>query len=347
VKDAYWDAVDLEGRHGDLTVPALVMGGWYDLFADDVFRQFAALRTASNDAARESRLVVGPWPHALSASTKTGSVDFGGRSMIDLQAIEQRWFDHYLRGADNGAEREAPMRLFLMGSNEWRDEAEWPIARTDWQPWYLHSGGGANTLRGDGTLSPMPPEDEPADTFDYDPRYPVPTNGGGNCCSPDLVPWGPYDQRDVEMRSDVLCYTSAPLDRDLTLIGPITVILWAATDGQDTDWTGKLVDVAPNGRAVNLCDGIIRARSRYGPTTAKPLEPGRVERYEIDLMATGNTFLAGHRIRLEISSSNFPRFDRNPNTGEAIGTATVLRVAHQTVLHAPATPSHVLLPVVR
>jgi putative CocE/NonD family hydrolase len=266
--------------------------------------------------------------------------------MIDLEAEEQRWFDRWLRGVDNGVEHDAPLRIFIMGANTWRDEHEWPLARTDWQPWYLHSGGQANTLTGDGTLSTDAPGDEPPDTFTYDPAYPVPTTGGANCCSPELVPWGPYDQRDVEMRPDVLCFTSEPLAGDLEVTGPIRVVLWAATDGPDTDWTGKLVDVWPSGRAINLSDGIARARARNGDGPAVLLEPGRMERYEIDLMVTGNVFRTGHRIRLEVSSSNFPRFDRNPNTGAEIGTSAALRVARQTVAHSAAQPSHVILPVI-
>jgi putative CocE/NonD family hydrolase len=345
-KDGYWDAVEYEGRHAEMPVPALVMGGWYDLYADDVFRQFAAMRGSASPAARHSQLIVGPWPHALSASTRTGSLDFGARSLLDLESAELRWFDRWLKLHSNGAEDDPPIRLFMMGSNEWRSEHEWPLARTDWQPWYLHSGGRANTLAGDGVLSLEPPADEPADRFTFDPAVPVPTNGGGNCCSPDIVPWGAYDQRDLEMRPDVLCYTSAPLSRALDVIGPITVVLWAATDALDTDWTGKLVDVWPSGRAINLCDGIQRARFRHSPREERLLTPGELTRYEIDLMVTGNTFLPGHRIRLEISSSNFPRFDRNPNTGAPIGTARDTRPAHQAVVHDRAHPSHVLLPVI-
>ena len=233
-----------------------------------------------------------------------------------------------------------------MGANAWRDEREWPLARTDWQPWYLHSGGHANTLAGDGRLSPEPPADEAADRFVYDPDAPVPTNGGCNCCTPELVPWGPYDQRDLEMRPDVLCYTSAPLERDLEVTGPIRIVLWAATDAPDTDWTGKLVDVWPSGRAINLCDGIIRARFRHGPGEERLLAGGELQRYEIDLMVTGNTFLAGHRIRVEISSSNFPRFDRNPNTGGPIGMSRETRPARQVIVHDAEHPSHILLPVI-
>jgi uncharacterized protein len=233
-----------------------------------------------------------------------------------------------------------------MGANVWRDEREWPLARTDWQRWHLRSGGHANTLRGDGVLSTDEPGDEPADIFVYDPAHPVQTVGGNNCCSPHIVPWGPYDQRDVEMRGDVLCYTSEPLAQDMEVTGPVTVVLFAATDGPDTDWTVKLVDVRPNGYAMNLCDGIIRARYRDGFTSPTPVEPGVVYRYEISAMVTGNVFRKGHRVRVEISSSNFPRFDRNLNTGNPVGRDAEMRVARQTVLHTSEYPSHVVLPVI-
>ena len=172
------------------------------------------------------------------------------------------------------------------------------------------------------------------------------TVGGNNCCSPHIVPWGPYDQRDVEMRADVLCYTSEPLECDLEVTGPIEVVLYAATDGLDTDWTAKLVDVSTSGYAKNLCDGIIRARYRAGFTSAKLLEPNWLYKYEIDLAVTGNVFKKGHSIRVEVSSSNFPRFDRNHNTGNDLGTDTEMRTARQTVQHSRAYPSHILLPVI-
>ena len=359
-KDAYWDAVDYEARHVEMELPALIMGGWYDLYADDVFRQLTAMRAgpgraagrsgasgaADGSPARHSQLIVGPWPHLLSASTRTGSLDFGARSVLDLEAAERRWYDRWLRDEPNGAESDAPIRIFVMGSNHWRNEREWPLARTEWQRWHLHSAGRANTLAGDGSLSLDAPAQEPADRFTYDPAIPVLTHGGGNCCTPEIVPWGPYDQRDLEMRPDVLCYTSAPLERDLEVTGPIRLELSAATDAPDTDWTGKLVDVWPSGRAVNLCDGILRARFRETPREERPIRPGEPARYEIDLMVTSNTFLAGHRIRLEVSSSNFPRFDRNPNTGMPIGTSAETRLAHQAVLHDGEHPSFLVLPVI-
>ncbi|HEX5416880.1 MAG TPA: CocE/NonD family hydrolase [Chloroflexota bacterium] len=345
--DEYWARTNVAARWGDFAAPALNLGGWFDLYADNVIANFNGIRQHGRTAqARRSKLVVGPWPHVLSASPRTGDVDFGAGSQIDLESLERRWFDYWLKGIDNGIVDEPPIRLFIMGANTWRDESEWPLARTDWQNWYFHSGGSANTLLGDGTLSLGEPGDEAADHFVYHPENPVQTVGGNNCCSPHLVPWGPYDQRDVEMRGDVLCYTSAPLERDLEVTGPIKVILYAATDGPDTDWTGKLVDVRPSGYAMNLCDGILRARYRESFEKPTLLDAGKVYRYEIDLMVTGNVFLKGHRIRVEISSSNFPRYDRNLNTGLPIGPSQETRAAHQTVLHSPAYPSHVVLPVI-
>ena len=201
-------------------------------------------------------------------------------------------------------------------------------------------------ILGDGALDTSAPAAETPDHFIYDPDNPVPTTGGNNCCSPHIVPWGPYDQRIVEMRGDVLCYTSASLERDLEVTGPITLTLFAATDGPDTDWTAKLVDVAPNGYAMNLCDGIVRARYREDRSAPKLLDPGKVYEYEIDLWVTSNVFRAGHRLRLEVSSSNFPRFDRNLNTGHEHGMDTERRPARQTVMHSRAYPSRLRLPVI-
>jgi putative CocE/NonD family hydrolase len=345
--DDYWRAMDVEPHWGEIAAPAFNMGGWYDLYAQHTFENFNGLRlNGATPEARMGKLIVGPWPHSLSASTRTGDVDFGPGSLVDLDAMELRWFDYWLKGIPNGVTDEPPLRLFIMGSREWRDEHEWPLARTDWQCWHLHSGGGANSVLGDGALSVESPGSEPPDHFIYHPAYPVQTNGGNNCCSPLVVPWGPYDQRAVEMRGDVLCYTSAPLNQDLEVTGPIKLILFASTDGPDTDWTGKLVDVWPSGYAMNLCDGIVRARYRESFSDPSPLEPNRIYRYEIDLGVTGNVFRAGHRVRLELSSSNFPRFDRNLNTGENHGTAIEMRAARQTVLHSRDHPSCLVLPVI-
>ena len=346
--DDFWQENSNEDKWHQVKAPALNMGGWYDLYSKATFVNFNGLRlNGGSEEAKQSQLICGPWPHTLSQSRQTGDVDFGEGSLYDLETLELRWFDYWLNGIDNGITKEAPLRLFIMGVNEWHDEWEWPLARTDWQKWYLHSGGKANSLLGDGALSAeVPTDDETADEFLYDPNHPVQTLGGANCCSPHIVPWGPYDQRPVEMRSDVICYTSEPLENDLEVTGPIKLVLYAATDGMDTDWTGKLVDVHPDGYAMNLCDGIIRARYREDIRNPKLLEAGKVYEYEIDLWVIGNVFKKGHRVRVEISSSNFPRFDRNPNTGHEFGTDAELRAAQQQVHHSKAYPSHIVLPVI-
>ena len=267
---------------------------------------------------------------------------------IDTSIIYRKFLDstnlrnNSREGTDNGVDKDAPLRLFIMGIDAWRDEQEWPLARTDWQKWHLHSGGSASSLLGDGRLSPEVPGEEKVDRFVYDPRYPVQTHSG----APEITPMGPYDQRSVEMRTDVLCFTSDPLEEDLEVTGPIKVVLFAATDAPDTDWTAKLVDVSPTGYAKNLCDGIIRARYRKSFTDPQLLEPGKVYEYEIDLGVTGNVFRRGHGLRLEISSSNFPCFDRNPNTGHPFGVDAEMRPAQQEVYHTSAHPSHILLPVI-
>jgi putative CocE/NonD family hydrolase len=345
--DEYWQQISNEDKFEQIAAPALNMGGWFDLYSKATFANFNGLRLrGATPEARQSKLICGPWPHALSVSQRTGDVDFGAGSLVDLESLELRWFDYWLKGMDNGITREPPLRLFVMGINQWRDEWEWPLARTQWQKWHLHSGGRANTLLGDGALSAEAPGEEPADHYLYDPRFPVQTLGGCNCCSPHIVPWGPYDQRPVEMRGDVLCYTSAPLESDLEVTGPVKLVLCAASDAPDTDWTGKLVDVRPSGYAQSLCDGIARARYREGRDRPRLLEGGAVCEYEIDLWVTSHVFRKGHCLRLEVSSSNFPRFDRNPNTGHPFGLDAELRPARQIVYHSRAYPSHLLLPVI-
>jgi len=239
----------------------------------------------------------------------------------------------------------------VMGVNRWRDEPAWPLARARSTPFYLSSDGEANTLTGDGVLQPKPerantPSQFLSDQFAYDPRNPVPTNGGAVCCDPKIFPWGPMDQRPVEKRKDVLVYSSAPLKQDLEVTGPIRVVLYASTSARDTDFTAKLVDVFPNGEARNLTDGILRIRYRQGLDKPELAQPGEVYPLTIDAGVTSNVFLAGHSIRLEISSSNFPRFDRNPNTGRSFADETTLKKAQQVVYHSRQYPSHILLPVI-
>jgi putative CocE/NonD family hydrolase len=341
--DDFWDNVQCS--YAALDLPIFHIGGWYDLFIASTVRDFEGIRDAGN--ARQ-KLMIGPWVHGAYDNC-VGEVDFGIQSSANLVLPDEqhfRWFDHWLKGIDNGVMEEEPIRIFVMGDNHWRSESEWPPTRAQYTPYYLHSGGDGNSLRGDGLLSRERPSEEAPDNFVFDPQDPVPTRGGGLCCWSAALPPGAFDQRDVEARTDVLVYSTPPLEESTEVTGPIKVHLWAATSAPDTDFTAKLVDVAPNGYARNLADGIIRARYRNSVSREDPILPGRVYEYVIDLGATSNVFRAGHRIRLEISSSNFPRFARNLNTGHPIGSAAELATALQTVFHDAESPSHVLLPVV-
>ena len=332
-------SVTILGKHGRVQVPTPNVGGWYDIFLADTIANFCAMRALG----RPARLLIGPWSHG-SQRNPVGELTFGFGSQaafidlqMDLGSLQLRWFDHWLKGIDTGMMAEAPIKLFVMGANVWRDEQEWPLARAVDMPWYLHAGG----------LSPERPGDEAPDRYDYDPADPAPTRGGALLMTPEY-PAGSFDQRAVEARPDVLLYTSAPLQRDTEVTGPITVHLWAVSSAPDTDFVARLVDITPDGRSFNLTDGIVRARYRrfaYGEPPSL-IEPGQPYEYVIDLWATSNVFKAGHRIGLQVTSSCFPRWDRNPNTGHPFGADAELRVAHQEILHDREHPSHVVLPMV-
>lgn len=347
-RDEYWQRVAC--AYERVQVPVFHVGGWYDLFIDSTLRDFVGMREGggTETARRQQKAMVGPWLHGPYDGL-VGEVDFGLRAsgvLILPEEVQLRWFDHFLKGIENGIMDEPALRIFVMGDNCWRDEHEWPLARTRYIPYYLHSGGAANSLHGDAMLSPLKPSMEAIDSFVYDPRRAVPTRGGGLCCSPAALAAGAFDQRAIEARPDVLVYASEALAEDLEVTGPLRVELWAATTAPDTDWTAKLVDVYPCGYARNVQDGIIRARYRESLERPMPVTPGQVHRYSINLGPTSNVFKAGHRIRVEISSSNFPRFDRNPNTGYPLGQSAELRPALQAVLHDAEHPSHIVLPII-
>ena len=354
--DDYWKRVCIEEYHSQITVPALSYGGWYDIFLGGTISNYTRMRQmgATETARRGQRLVIGPWVHAGAGSAfpgrPVGDHYFGIRSYatsMDLQGILLRYYDHFVKGMDNGVADEKPVRIFVMGDNVWRYEDGWPLDRAQSTPYYFHSGGRANTLNGDGTLSPETPDNEPPDVFLYNPADPVPTHGGGLCCYDNSANAGAFDQRDVEARHDVLVYSTPSLEQDVEVTGPVTVTLFASTSARDTDFTAKLVDVCPGDAcARNLTDGIIRARYRRPRSQAELVEPGLVREYPIDLWATSNVFKKGHRIRVEISSSNFPRFDRNTNTGNNIAEDASFLPATQTILHDRQHPSHIVLPLV-
>ena len=349
--DDYWKKVCIQESHSDITVPSLNMGGWYDVFLGGTIGNYVGMRQngATEEARSGQRLLLGPWVHGSTPIDVSGEFHFGTRSSsaaMDLPGVILRYYDHWLKGEDNGVADEKPVRIFVMGENVWRWEDSWPLSRAVVTNYYLHSGGKANSLNGDGRLDTATPNHEQPDVYAYNPMDPVPTRGGGLCCDPAFMMSGAYDQRPIEARPDVLVYSTPALEQDTEVTGPIVVTLYASSSAVDTDFTAKLVDVEPCGCARNLTDGIIRARYRKPRHPASLIEPGQVYKYTIDVWATSNLFKKGHSIRLEISSSNFPRFDRNPNTGGPIGAETTLVPALQTVHHSAEYPSHVTLPVV-
>ncbi|MBE3559319.1 MAG: CocE/NonD family hydrolase [Ktedonobacteraceae bacterium] len=353
---SYADFMTILGKHEHVQVPAFNIGGWYDICLKDTIENFKILREhGSTPEARQSKLLIGPWTHT-GMMNPIGEMCFGFAAtaafidlQIDLMSLQLRWFDHWLKGIENGITQEPPIKLFVMGANTWRSENEWPLSRAVETRYYLHSGGHANTLNGDGALSLAAPQEEPVDQYHYDPANPVITRGGALLMAPEF-PGGPYDQRSIEQREDVLVYSTPPLDQDIEVTGPITVHLWATSSAPDTDFVARLVDVHPDGYARNLTDGIVRARYRNFARGEAPslIEPGRAYEYEIDLWATSNLFKKGHRIRLDITSSNFPRWDRNLNTGKEFGSEREDEgvVAQQTILHDAEHPSYITLPVI-
>ena len=346
--DEYWRVISNHDKFPDIDVPIFNMGGWFDAYHGAAFINYNGMvqQGRTPETRRHQKLIIGPWPHGLSLSTQTGQIDFGAESLVDLMDLELRWFDYWLKGIDTGIMAEPPIRLFVMGENAWRAESEWPLTRTRFTPYYLHSQGSAGQLVSDGALSLEKPVAEPADHYTYDPANPVPTLGGNHSQYMSVMPNGPYDQRPLEARADVLVFTGPVLEQDLEVTGPVVATLYAASSALDTDFTTRLIDVYPDGRAINLCEGVIRARFRDSIEIPTLLEPGKVYEFTIDMEVTSNLFKRGHRIRLDISSSNFPRLDRNPNTGHPFGLDGEIQVAYQTIYHDAQYPSHITLPVI-
>lgn len=346
--DVYWQQWRVSDHYPQMAVMALHAGGWHDLFLKGSIKNFTGLhqQAATAEARAGQRLIVGPWAHApTSGEGKIGDVTFGKAAVLDQTATALKWFDYSLKGMKNEYSSGAPVRLFIMGDNVWRDEQEFPLARTRYTKFYLHSTKGANSVGGDGVLSLASPATENADKFDYDPQNPVPTIGGRLCCGQAMPP-GPADQRPNESRPDVLVFSTPPLTEDTEVTGFISLELYASTSAVDTDFTALLVDVDESGYARFLTDGIVRARYRESTKSATEVVPGKIYKYTIDLWATGNVFKARHRIRLYVSSSNFPRFNRNLNTGEDIMTSTRMVRAHQTIYHDREHSSALILPLI-
>lgn len=352
LSDPWWDQFDYLTDADRFDVPALHVNSWYDFGVAETLYEFNLFRrNAVSPLGRDHQyVIISPTTHCRSESaterTIVGQRDVGD-ARFDFHGAYLRWFDHWLKGMDNEVTRMPKVQIYVMGRNQWRAESEWPLARTEFTRYYLHSDGGANSRSGTGTLATVLPGDEPGDTIVYDPGNPVPSVGGPICCTgtPD-APEGAFDQSAVETRNDVLVYTTPPLERGIEVTGPIQLVMYVSSSAKDTDFTGKLVDVYPDGHAYNVQEGILRARYREGFGRTVWMERGGVYQLTIDLQATSNYFGPGHRIRLEVSSSNFPRFDRNLNTGGNNYSEIAMVAATNTVHHSQRYPSHVVLPVV-
>jgi hypothetical protein len=345
--DDYWKQVSVEEHFSKITIPIFHVGAWYDIFLGGTLRNYLGIKAhgGSEEARRGQHLMVITGGHA-GPGPRVGEVDFGREPAFQEGDLVLRWYDYLLKGVKNGLESEKPVKLFVLGKNLWREEDDWPLTRARYTRFYLHSQGKANSLSGDGTLDTLEPASEHADQYVYDPADPVPTRGGPLCCDGGHLAPGALDQRPVEARNDVQVYSTPPFKEDIEVTGPVSVELYASSSAVDTDFTAKLVDVWPNGFAQNLTEGILRARYRNSPERVEFMNPGEIYKFTLDLWATSNVFLKGHKLRLEISSSNFPRFDRNLNTGEDAGRGTRWVKATNTIIHDREHPSAVVLPVV-
>ncbi len=346
--DDYWKPICYQDKFSQLTVPTLHISGWYDDEQVGTPLNFARITTQAptEDARRSQRLLMGPWGHNINSTAKLGEIDFGSAALIDLRGEQLAWFDRWLKQNNTGERAEepvAPARIFIMGENAWRDEQEWPLARTQWTRYYLRSSGMANSRFGDGALAQeTPAAAEPADHYRYDPARPTPfiTEATSSQIG------GPDDYAAVQRRDDLLVFQTEPLEREIEVTGPISVELYASSSAPDTDFMAMLLDVWPGGFAQRLCDGMVRARFREGMDQPSLITPGEVYRYTIDCWNTAHLFRTGHRIAVQIASAAFPKYDRNLNTGAALGVTSEFVVAEQTIYHDEAHPSALILPVI-
>ena len=345
--DDYWKRWSIDADYSRIDVPALHFGGWWDVFLSGTVKNFTGLRAgAGTDAARSAqKLLVGPWTHM--PWTPVSRCGGDGPSTNEIDDWQLRWFDHTLKGVDTGV-LDCPVTVFTLDGG-WRDLDGWPPSDAAAEDWYIHSKGRANSKFGDGTLDQDPPAAEPPDIFVYDPGVPIPSLGGHSCCFDTITPMGPADQHRAEVSRMILVYTSEPLAADIELLGDVSVTLHAATTATDTDFTARLCVVDPDGRSVNLQEGILRARYRLSLSHPEPLVPGEVYELRIELGPVGACVPAGSRLRLDISSSDFPQWDRNLNSGGTPGAESALAAAPatQTVLHDAEHPTRITLPVCR
>ena len=347
--DDYWKRWSIEDHYAQIRVPVFSLGAWYDIFLGGTLRNYVHLKNeAGSEAARRGqRLMIYVGGHAGGSTEKRiGAIEFGNKLPVDLDAVILRWYDALLKGIGNELEHEKPVKIFVMGKNDWREEDDWPLERAKATRYYLRSTEPANGLEGGGTLSTAAPGEEKPDQYVYDPNDAVPTIGGPLCCQALPTGIGPQDQRPAEARTDVLVFSSPAFIQNTEVTGPISLDLYVSSSAVDTDFTGKVVDVWPNGFAQNLTEGILRLRYRNSPEKPELGNPREIYHISVDLWATSNVFLPGHKLRLEVSSSNFPRFDRNLNTGEDQAHGTHMIKATNVIYHDKSRPSAVILPIV-
>ncbi len=349
-RDDFWRQFSIRDRYASVKVPVLHFEGWYDAFLDGGTENFTGMVAhGGTELARDNqRLVVGPWDHVnwgRSDSTPAPLLkDIGPVGDSPINSLMLAWFDHFLKGRQNDVADKPRVDYFVMGANTWKTARGWPLPQTHWTTFYLDGPGGIEDRKG-GLVS-APPGAQAPDTYTYDPAFPAPSLGGHSCCGAQSGPQGPYDQAPVEQRSDVLIYNSAPLGHDTEVTGPITVRLWAESTSADTDFTAKLMVVKPDGEVINLNDGILRTAFRDSLSDPTPTVPRRPYEYQIHVWPTSYEFRADDVIRLEISSSDYPQFAPNPNTGKPFGADATTRLATQTILHDAGHPSAVTLPVI-
>ena len=342
----FWKSADLTDKYNKISVPAYFITGWYDNLVHETFKNFIGWKTKTKNkiAKEKTKLLVGPWYHYnLGKNTKFGDITFGKNSTLDIIKEHIIWFDQRLKNHNTGIDNEKPIKIFVMGLNKWRGESEWPLLRTKYTKYYLHSGGNANTRNGDGILNPYAPNIQNYDSFTYNPENPVPTLGGQSQL---LRNCGPRNRYDLEMRDDILVYSTRKLKENTEITGKVEIILYASASTLDTDFTATLVDVHPDNKCINITEGIIRAKFRNSYSKQTLIKPNKIYKYKFPLWETSNLFKKGHKIRIEISSSNFPKFDRNLNTGKFVFDDDEIKTSTQKIFHNKHHPSHVIFPII-
>nr|WP_225952433.1 CocE/NonD family hydrolase [Mycobacterium sp. OAS707] len=349
-RDDFWTKVSIRDRYASVKVPVLDFEGWYDAFLAGGVENFTGMvANGGSDSARANqRLVIGPWDHVNWGRPDSQPApllhDIGAVGDSPINDVMLEWFDHFLKGQNNGAATGPRVDYFVMGADKWKSATKWPLPQTKWTTFYLSGPGGIADRK--GQLVTSAPGAQPPDTYTYDPAFPAPSLGGHSCCGASSGPQGPFDQVPVEQRSDVLVYDGGPLSSDTEVTGPVTVRLWAQSSAPDTDFTAKLTVAKPDGSVINLNNGILRTAFRDSLATPTPTVPGRPYEYRVQIWPTSYEFRKGDRIRLEISSSDYPQFAPNPNTGAPFGENAAVQTAVQTILHDAAHPSAITLPVI-